>query len=84
MAITGEIGVGDLLPKLLADALIFLRPLQTTGAITAGAGQAFFDSGNHFFIIVQAYCHKITSLPFYYNGIVNILRRGARPRPTAF
>ena len=39
MAVTLEIRVCDLLPKFLADALIFLRPLQAAGAVPAGTLQ---------------------------------------------
>ena len=57
MAITLEIGVCDLLPEFLADALVFLATLQTAGAVTAGALQALFDHLNHFLIFVQPYSH---------------------------
>ena len=71
MAITLEIGVGNLLPELLANALILLCALQAARAITAGALQAFFDPLDHFLVLIEPYSHGFTSLPRYYNRIVN-------------
>ena len=59
MAITLEIGVSHLLPEFLADALVFLGPLQTAGAVTIGALQAFLDHLDHFLVIVQTYSHGV-------------------------
>ena len=59
MAITLEIGVGHLLPEFLADALVFLGPFQTAGAVTAGALQTFLDHLDHFLVIVQTYSHGV-------------------------
>ena len=66
MAITLEIGVGHLLPEFLADALVFLGPFQTAGAVTAGALQTFLDHLDHFLVIVQTYSHGITSFRIHY------------------
>ena len=63
MTETLEIRVFHLLPELLADALIFFRPFQTAGAISAGALETFPDHLHHFFIIIQPYCHDITPFP---------------------
>jgi hypothetical protein len=52
MAIAFKFGISDLLPELLADALILLSTFQTAGAITAGAFQSVFDDLNHFLIFV--------------------------------
>ena len=57
MAITLEIGVSHLFPKLFANALVFLGPFQTAGAVAAGALQTFFDHLDHFLVIVQTYSH---------------------------
>ena len=69
MAIALVIGIGDLLPEFLADALILLAALQTARAITAGTLQAFLDRGHHFLVFIQTNCHKNTPFLFcYYNG----------------
>ena len=57
MAKTLEIGVSNLLPEFLADALVFFGPFQTAGAVTAGTLQTFFDHLDHFFVVVQSYSH---------------------------
>ena len=57
MAKTLEIGVCNLLPEFLADALVFLGPFQTAGAVAAGALQTFLDHLNHFIVIIQTYSH---------------------------
>ena len=57
MTVALEIGVRDLLPEFLADALVFLGPRQTAGAVTAGALEAFLDRLYHFFVFVQPYSH---------------------------
>ena len=63
MAIALEIGIGDLLPELLADTLILLRTLQTAGAVAAGTLQTILDDLDHFLVFVQFYCHDDTSFP---------------------
>ena len=62
MAISLEIGIGDLLPEFLANALIFLGALQSAGAIAAGAFQAFPDGLHHFLILIESDSHRLTSL----------------------
>ena len=52
MAIAFEIGIRDLLPELLADALILFRPLQAAGAVTAGTFQTVLDYLYHFRIFI--------------------------------
>ena len=47
-----KIGIGDLLPELLADALILLGALETAGAIAAGALQTLPDGSNNFLIFI--------------------------------
>ena len=79
MAKTLEIGVSNLLPEFLADALIFLGALQTAGAIAAGAFQALTDLFHHLLIIIESYSHRFTSLPFYYKPIVKCKCRVAKP-----
>ena len=61
MAITLEIGVSHLFPKLFANAFILLCALQSAGTVAAGALQAFPDGGNHFLILIQMNCHGNTS-----------------------
>ena len=57
MAISLEIGVCDLLPELLANALVLLGALETAGAIAAGTLQAVLYGLDHFCIFVQSDCH---------------------------
>ena len=64
MAESLKAGIGDLLPELLANTLIFLSPLQPAGTITTGAFQTFLNSLDHFLILVQLDCHRLTSLPY--------------------
>ena len=52
MAISLELGIGNLIPEFLADALVFLCALQTAGTIAAGTLQAFLDRLYHFLIFV--------------------------------
>ena len=59
MAKTLEIGVSNLLPEFLADALVFFGPFQTAGAVATGALQAFFDHLDHFLVIIQTYSHSV-------------------------
>ena len=59
MAITREIGVCNLLPEFLTNALVFLGSFQTAGAVTTGALQTFFDHLDHFLVIVQTYSHRV-------------------------
>ena len=59
MAIALETGVSHLVPEFFADALVFLGPFQATGAVTAGALQAFLDHLDHFLVIIQTYSHGI-------------------------
>jgi hypothetical protein len=58
MAIALEIGIGDLLPELLANALVLLGAFQTAGTIAAGALQSVFYDLNHFLIFIQFDCHR--------------------------
>ena len=52
MTIALKIGIGDLLPELLADALILLGALETAGAIAAGALQTLPDGSDNFLIFI--------------------------------
>jgi hypothetical protein len=52
VTISLKIRVCDLLPEFLADALIFLCPLQAAGAITTGSLQALPDGLYHFLILI--------------------------------
>ena len=64
MAVTLEIGVGDLLSEFLADALIVLTALHAAGAIAAGPLEPFSHGLYHFLIFVQPNCHMATSFLF--------------------
>ena len=70
MAITLEIGVCDLLPEFLANALILLGTLEAARAIATGTLQAFLDGLNHFCIFIQSDSHGNTSFLFYYSLFV--------------
>ena len=61
MAVAFEVGICDLLPKFLADALILLRTSQAAGAIAAGALEPLPDGLHHFFVLVQSYSHGFFS-----------------------
>ena len=61
MTVSLVIGIRNLLPEFLADALIILGAFQTAGAIAAGALQAVPDGLNHFFIFIEPNCHGVTS-----------------------
>ena len=63
MAIPPVIGIGDLVPKFLTDALILLRPFRTAGTIPACPFQAFPDGLYHFLVFIQPNSHIIT--PFF-------------------
>jgi hypothetical protein len=54
MAISLEIGVGDLITEFLADALIILGALKTAGAVTALGFKTFFDGLYYFFVFVES------------------------------
>ena len=63
MAISLELGIGNLIAEFLADALVLLCTLQAAGAISAGTLQTVFDHLNHFLIFIQSDGHNITSSP---------------------
>ena len=67
MAVTGIIRISNLLPEFLANALILLCPLQPAWAISTRSFQSFPDGLHHFFILIQPYCHALTSFRFYYS-----------------
>ena len=50
MAVALEIGIGYLLLEFLAHAFVVLRTLNTAGAVSARALQAFLNGGNYFFV----------------------------------
>ena len=64
MAVTLEIGVCDLLPELLANALVLFGALETAGAIAAGTLQAVLYGFAHLCIFVQSDCHMEISFFF--------------------
>ena len=64
VTVTLKIGIRDLLPEFLTDALVFLRPFQAAGAITSGPLQTVFDHLNHFLVIVEPYSHLLSSFPW--------------------
>ena len=64
MAKSLVVGVRDLFPKLLANALVVLAALQPTGAIPSGALQPVFDLGYHFLVVVESNCHTVYLLLF--------------------
>ena len=66
MAVALERRICNLFPEFPADALILFRPLQTAGAITAGSFQAVLYHLHHFFVFIQAYCHRGHS-PFLFS-----------------
>ena len=71
MTVSFEIRICDLLPELLANALVLLGPLQAARAISAGSLQPLTDGLDHFFIFVQPHCHKITTFLHHYTAKSN-------------
>ena len=57
VAVAFEIRIRDLLTEFLTDTLIFLRPLQAAGTISASALEPLLNGGNHFFIFIQPDSH---------------------------
>ena len=70
MTIAFEVGVSNLFPELFADAFVFFGSLQAAGTVSAGAFQALPNGFDGFLILVESYCHKITSFFFYYTTSV--------------
>ena len=70
MAVTLEIGICDLLPEFLANALILLGTLQAARAITTGTLQAVFHGLYHFCIFIESDCHRNSPFSFYYTLVV--------------
>ena len=60
MAVAFIVGVGDLFPKFLANALVVLGPFQTAGAVSAGALETLPDGFDHFLIFIEPNSHGIT------------------------
>ena len=71
MAIAFEIGVCDLLPELLADALVFLGALKPAGAIAAGTLQSVLYRLDDFLVLVEFDSHGNSPFFFYYTASVN-------------
>ena len=66
MAVSLEIGVCDLLAELLANALVFFRPLESAGAVTAGTLQAVLYGLDYFLVFIESDSHGVTPFSFYY------------------
>ena len=66
MAVALEIGVCDLLPEFLANALIFLGALESAGAIAAGTLQSVLYGLDNFRIFIESDCHRKSPFSFYY------------------
>lgn len=54
MAITFEIGVGYLLPELLAHTFIIFGTLAAAGAVSPRSFQPFADGFHDFFVFVKS------------------------------
>ena len=68
MTVSFEFGIGNLLFELFADAFVLFGSFQAAGTVSAGAFQALPNGFDGFLILVESYCHKITSFFFYYSG----------------
>ena len=68
MAVTFVLRIGYLIPEFLANTFVFLCPFQAARTISTCSFQSFTDGLHHLGILIQFYCHRLTSLPFYYNG----------------
>ena len=84
MAISLEIGVSDLLPELLANALVLLGALETAGAIAAGTLQAVLYCLDHFCIFIESNSHGNSPFSFYYNFSVKYSGFSGRLVPTFY
>ena len=74
MAVTLEIGVCDLLPELLTDALILLSALETAGAVSAGTLQSVLYGLYYFCIFIESDSHG--NLSFFLFIIHPVSRAG--------
>ena len=54
MAVSGEVGILNLLAEFLTNALVLLCPFQTAGAVSTGALETLSDHLYHFFIFIQS------------------------------
>ena len=66
MAISLEVGVRNLLPEFLANALVLFGTLETAGAIATGALETILYSLDHFCIFIESDSHSNTPFSFYY------------------
>ena len=66
MAVSLEIGIGDLRPEFGANALVIFGAIHTAGTITAGTLETFFNGFHHLLVFVQTDSHSNTSFPYYY------------------
>jgi len=57
VAVAVKIGIRDLLPELLAHALVFFTPLQTAGAVASGLLQTLPDGLDDLGIFIQSNSH---------------------------
>ena len=58
MAVAFKIGIRDLLPEFLANALVFLGTLKAARAVTTGTLQAFLYGLYYFCIFVESDSHR--------------------------
>ena len=67
MAETLELGVCYLVSEFLTDALVFLRPFETAGAIAASLLESLLYGSDYIFIFVECdlRLHFQSSFPFY-------------------
>ncbi|MBR2075192.1 MAG: hypothetical protein IJ977_08055 [Fibrobacter sp.] len=69
MAVALKIRIGDLAPKLLANALIILASLQPAGAVATGPLQALSNRLYDLFVLIQPHSHVASHLSsFIING----------------
>ena len=71
MAVTGELWICDLIPEFLTNALVFLSPLQATGAVATGTLQTITNHLHDFLIFIQSDCH-FGHTPFCFNYSIHV------------
>lgn len=61
-----EIGIGDLIPKLLAHADVLFGSVQAAGAVPFFLLQAVADHLHDLLIFVECDLHSIISSPYFF------------------
>ena len=74
VAVSLEVGVGDLRLELLAHALVFLFYLASAGAVASRALKSFFNDLDDLLVGVKSYLHRRS--PFVSRFFIIVARKG--------